>query len=49
MRYWRTPLVRFGANRTPYLPDVAMKLLARGDRILRLGKPWDILIRASRK
>ena len=47
MRYWRAPLVRFGANHTPYIPSIVMTLLARLDRVLRIGKPWDLVVRAT--
>jgi SAM-dependent methyltransferase len=49
MRYWRTPLVRFGGNRTPYLPQFLLTMLATADRSLRPGKPWDLVVRASRR
>lgn len=49
MRYWRAPLVRFGVNHTPYLPQFLLSALARLDRALRIGEPWDLVILASRK
>jgi len=47
MAYWRTPLVRVGANRTPYIPRLVMSALAHADRVLRLGQPWDLVVRAT--
>lgn len=44
MRYWRAPLIRFGANRTPYIPRIAMTLMAHADRVLRFGAPWDLAV-----
>ncbi len=46
MHYWRAPLVRFGANRTPYIPNALMSLLANADRAFRIGQPWDLVVRA---
>lgn len=48
MHYWRAPLVRFGANRTPYIPRIVMSLMAVADRTLRLGAPWDLVVRARK-
>jgi SAM-dependent methyltransferase len=49
MRYWRAPLVRVGSNRTPYIPSAVMSLVAHADRVLRIGMPWDVIVRASRR
>lgn len=49
MHYWRKPFVRFGANRTPYVPQIVMSLLARADRVLRIGAPWDLVVRARKR
>lgn len=48
MHYWRRPLVRVGANHTPYIPAFAMASIATLDRVLRLGKPWDVVVRARK-
>lgn len=49
MRYWRAPLLRFGAQHTPYVPRAAMLAIAHADRTLRLGAPWDLVVRARRR
>jgi SAM-dependent methyltransferase len=48
MRYWRRPWIRFGASRTPYLPESVLTMMARLDRVLRIGKPWDLAVRAAK-
>jgi len=48
MLYWRRPLIRFGANRTPYVPRLAMSAIAHADRTLRIGAPWDLVVRARK-
>lgn len=48
MGYWRRPWIRFGRDRTPYLPKTAMVLLASCDSWLRPGKPWDLVVLAER-
>lgn len=48
MHYWRSPLIRLGANRTPYIPSLVMRTLAAADRLLRVGRPWDVIVRAHR-
>lgn len=48
MHYWRRPLLRVPGNRVPYVPRFAMTTLAHLDRWVRLGKPWDLVVRARR-
>lgn len=48
MQYWRRPWLRFGASRTPFIPRALMSLIAHVDRVLRIGQPWDIVVRATR-
>lgn len=49
MRYWRAPLIRVGGNRTPYIPNALMLLFAHADRVFRIGMPWDLIVRATRR
>jgi ubiquinone/menaquinone biosynthesis C-methylase UbiE len=49
MHYWRRPWIRFGAERSPYLPRLLVCALAWLDRKLRLGKPWDLVLLAMRR
>jgi len=49
MHYWRAPLVGVGGICMPYVPNVVRSLLARADRVLRIGAPWDLVIRATRR
>lgn len=46
MRYWYHPLIRVGGNRTPYIPEVVLQVMAHLDRVLRPGKPWDLVVGA---
>jgi SAM-dependent methyltransferase len=48
MRYWRQPLLRFGADRTPYLPRALVQVLGRLDGRLAFGLPWDLVVLAQR-
>ena len=48
MSYFRAPLITFGANRTPYIPHIALSIIAHADRVLRLGQPWDLVVRARK-
>jgi SAM-dependent methyltransferase len=48
MWYWRRPWLTFGNKRCPYIPRGAVQLLARLDRSLPLGRPWDLIVLASR-
>jgi hypothetical protein len=49
MHYWRKPWVRFGRSGCPYLPRSVVALSARLDKLLRLGKPWDLVVLAVRE
>ncbi len=49
MHYWRNPVLRFGAARTPYIPSCVNWCLAKLDNILPLGKPWDLCVLAEKK
>jgi len=48
MHYWRKPWVRFGADQTPYLPQLVISALVRLDRLIHPGSPWDLVILAER-
>jgi SAM-dependent methyltransferase len=49
MLYWRRPLVRFGRDRTPYVPEPLLRCLAVLDRWMPLGRPWDLVVLAVRR
>jgi SAM-dependent methyltransferase len=49
MIYWRRPLLRFGNDRTPYIPNAVLSVLVHADRILKLGKPWDLVVCAVKR
>ena len=49
MWYWRKPLVRFGAERCPYLPRPAVAAAGHLDAVLPLGRPWDLVVLAVRR
>ena len=49
MGYWRKPWFRFDHGRSPYLPFILVRLLAKFDVSMKKGKPWDLVILAERK
>jgi SAM-dependent methyltransferase len=49
MHYWRHPLVRFGAQRKPYVPRPIVVAIGHLDSWLRIGGSWDLVILAERR
>mgnify|MGYP006274826235 FL=1 len=49
MVYWRHPLIRAGGTGNPYLPRFVLHGLAHLDRRVRLGRPWDLVVRATKR
>ncbi len=49
MAYWRRPWFRVGRGDTPYIPAPILQLLAHSDRLLPVGKPWDLVMLAIRR
>lgn len=49
MEYWRRPLVRVGAAKTPYVPHAAMQAVAYFDRTTRIGSAWDLVVAGSKR